>query len=259
MGGRREEKLNQKLCEFLIEDGLDAVHQSERPRGQQIDIEVFLNNNVRIAIECEKYQTGVDKRTQATGEASGRLHPIMMVHVALVVVYPRGCDTDDDLTRDTVLSYAIVTPEAANRYGNKYKELARSLPWSSCRVSELHLVVRGASRTLGNPDAMAADLKKKLDDALVNLSDQQRKRLGKAINLSYDGEKNDKKRIRCENFAAKRALLVVASSALFHARLDENMDDLERPPDAERWPPDTLQTCYMSPNVKMSLLDAWDA
>ena len=57
---------------------------------------------------------------------------------------------------------------------------------------------------------------------------------------------------------AKRALLVVASAALFHARLGEHFGTI-RPESLEgKWPPQTLGECMVSDDgVREALTESW--
>ena len=74
---------------------------------------------IRIAIECEKYDS--NKKVQAVKDAVSRFSPVIMVSVALAVVYPETCKTEDDFGDETVLTYAVVTNENAIKYGKDHK------------------------------------------------------------------------------------------------------------------------------------------
>ena len=251
---KRENKINEKLHEVLVKSGLDAVTESERDGNIAIDIEVDLGG-IRIAIECEKYDS--NKKAQAVKDAVSRFSPVIMVSVALAVVYPETCKTEDDFGDETVLTYAVVTNENAIKYGKDHKKHADSIKWNQCKAARFHIIVKELPRNMGDADSMAADLKARLENATYTLSIQQRRKLGKSINLTYPMETNTAKLERSENAAAKRALLVVASAALFHARLDEYIDDLKRPPKVKSWPPRSPQACNSDPNPKTSLSKSW--
>ena len=252
---KRENKINEKLNGVLVKNGLDAVTQSERDGNAAIDIEVDLGG-IRIAIECEKYDS--NKKAQAVKDAVSRFSPVIMVSVALAVVYPETCKTEDDFGDETVLTYAVVTNENAIKYGKDHKKHADSIKWNQCKAAKLHVIVKELPRNMGDADSMAANLKARLTNAIYTLSVQQRRKLGKSISLTYPTEMNATKLEKAENAAAKRALLVVASAALFHARLDEYIDDLKRPPKVKSWPPRSPQACNSDPNPKTSLSKSWE-
>ena len=105
---------------------------------------------------------------------------------------------------------------------------------------------------------MAADLNNKLENAIHSFSESQYQRLGKAIDPTFSTISDIKKREQLEISAGKRALLVVASASLFHARLDDHIMELEQPKGAESWPPPTLQECYDdTTNIKVMLSESW--
>ena len=240
----REPKLNQKLCHML--KGVDAQWEAEHQGNKSIDIEVTLQGNLQVAVECEKY--GQNKRAEAVKDAASRLAPIRMVDVALAVVYPKGCDTLSDLTQDTILDYAMVTADAARRYRNDHKRHAKRCTWLKTRAADLAEAIRNLPRSLGDPDQLAADLRNRLYEGADSLTAQQRRSLARAISLESGDEKS----------AARRALLIVASAALFHARVDDYLRDM-KPPDYDgEWPPMQLGACIRQPNTVTALQAAWE-
>ena len=253
--GKDEDKITPKLCNILKEKGFDISFNSERSRRKRIDVEVALGN-VHVAIECEKYGSG--KRAEAVKDAISRLYPEQMVNVALAVVYPKECVNEDDFKNSSMLDYAIVTKENADRYKEDHKKLAKYLEWRQCAAGVFHNIVKHLPRNLGEPSKMAADLSNKLENAIHSFSESQYQRLGTAIDLTFSTISDIKKREQLEVAAGKRALLVVASASLFHARLDDHIMELERPKGAESWPPPTLQECYDDAiNIKVMLSEAW--
>ena len=138
--GRREPKINQKVSEILKSYGLLVEWESEHEEGKAIDIGVYLDDNVRVAVECKK--SGSNKRAEAVESASSRLVPMKMVDVALAVIYPKECDTEDDLTDETNLEYAEVTQVNAELYGDDYKAHTGAIEWVNCRVRDLPNVIQ---------------------------------------------------------------------------------------------------------------------
>ena len=253
--GKDEDKITPKLCNILKEKGFDMSFNSERRPRKRIDIEVALGN-VHVAIECEKYGSG--KRAEAVKDAVSRLYPEQMVNVALAVVYPKECVNEDDFKNSSMLDYAIVTKENADRYKEDHKKHAKYLEWRQCAAGVFHNIVKHLPRNLGEPSKMAADLNNKLENAIHSFSESQYQRLGTAIDLTFSTISDMQKREQLEVAAGKRALLVVASASLFHARLDDHIMELEQPKGAKSWPPPTLQECYDdTTNIKVMLSEAW--
>ena len=250
---RREFKINRKVSEILKDYGLLVEWESEHEEGKAIDIEVYLDDNVRVAVECKK--SGSNKRAEAVKSASSRLtHAnVIKADVGLAVIYPKECDTEDDLTGETNLEYAEVTQVNAELYGVDHKAHAKAIEWMNCRVRDLPNIIQHLPENLGDPDRLANDLKIRLTESVRRLTTSQRRNLARSINLVYSGQEQN----NLEGAAAKRALLVVASASLFHARLNDSLGNLERPKGADSWPPRTLQGCYDAPNTKTSLSEAW--
>lgn len=228
-------------------EGLDARRQAEHKGNKRVDIEVNIPQ-LTIAVECEKH--GSNKRAEAVKDASSRLAPIPMVDVAVAVVYPKKCNTEDDLTPDTELSYCIVNKTGVAEYAGDHKSYSEDIDWMSCTASKFANVLKHLYRDTGEPDIIANKLKRRLAEAVRNLSTKQCRSLASAINVQHIESTPDTKLYN----AAKRALLVVAAAALFHARLAEHLHVMERPSDHDGdWPPPTLDVC----NTRQEILAAW--
>ena len=241
---RREEKLSGKLCQMLIDEGLDAEPQSEREGGRQIDIEVLLDGNLKIAVECEKH--GPTKQAEAVKDALSRLPHL--VDVAVAVVFPEKCDAAEDVTPDIMLEYAIVRRRDKAKFPD-YKKCSSSLNWSKCRADGLATILRHIRDDLGEPKEIADDLNARIRDAVGKLSDAQCDGLAKVITLAQTADKK-----RAKTNAAKRALVVVASAALFHARLADHLNYMPRPDGhSGEWPPRRLDGC----RDRHDLLESW--
>ena len=245
---RHEDKLNLKLCGMLVDSGLKAEWQSEH-KGS---IEVF-TEHLRVAVECEKFSSG--KRAEALKDAVSRLVPVPRVDAAVAVVYPKGCDSQSDLTLDTILSYAIIMTENVKKYGNNHKQHAQSIRWMTGPVGGLASVLKHLYRDVGDPDRLAGDLKMRLDEAVRGMKVQQCGMLARAIRLSYP-ESAERTKL---DAAAKRALLVVASAALFHARVEDYVQAMKPAGYSGQWPPQTLGECRRDPSgTKNALVAAWE-
>ena len=240
---RRETKMNRILYGMLGD--LDAEWEAERRGNKSIDIEVRLRGNLRVAIECEKY--GQNKDAEAVKDAASRLAPIRMVDVALAVVYPKGCDTVSDVTPDTMLDYTIVTMEAVKEYRGDHRRHANDCTWYRVKAGGLADAIQNLPQDLGDPDQLAADLKSRLHNGAGRLGASQRESLARSIGL--DANKGQA--------AARRALLVVASAALFHARLGDRLHGMRPPGHAGPWSPMTIGECIDQPNTVAALRGTW--
>ena len=112
-------------------------------------------------------------------------------------------------------------------------------------------------------DVHVADLKGILNGGVGSLSPEAIKSLGSSMKLNIGTKKAEQKSREVEN--AKRAMLVVASAGLFHARLGGHLAKMSKP-DIDNytkkaysgdWPPASLRDCYNSDDVRASLLGAW--
>ena len=100
-------------------------------------------------------------------------------------------------------------------------------------------------------------LEKTLTETVNSLQSNELKKLGDSLELNVGGNTNYTQ-------SAKRALLTVASAAMFHKRLDQHLRDMKPIKDAYsnkkfvgKWPPQTLRECYASDNSVKALLDSW--
>ena len=249
---RHEDKLNLKLCGMLVDSGLDAEWQSEHKGNTKIDMEVF-TEHLRVAVECEKHGSG--KRAEALKDAVSRLVPVPRVDAAIALVYPEGCDSPSDLTPDTILAYTIIRTENVKKYGGRHKRHAQSIRWMTGPAGGLASVLKHLYRDVGDPDRLAGDLKTRLDEAVGGMSVRQCSMLAKAIRLEYP-ESAERTRL---DAAAKRALLVVASAALFHARVGDHIQSMKPSGYSGLWPPQTPGECRRDPSgTKNALVAAWE-
>ncbi len=136
--------------------------------------------------------------------------------------------------------------------------------WSSGDVEQLASVLRLTPAQLGDPDAAAAALSSSLDGAVARLSESQKRELAKALDLPESAKASKGNLL---DTAAKRALLVIATAVMFHARLDNHRQEL-RPeydnrtvppqPFQDDWPPAMAQQCAASPDPIAAFGDAWN-
>ena len=105
-------------------------------------------------------------------------------------------------------------------------------------------------------DVIVQNLKNILD-LVSKLSEEELKNLGDTLNL------NSTSVVNIES-SAKRVLLVVASAAMFHAKLDDHLPMMKPKIDIQTkkafkstWPPKSLQKCYEAENTISELLTSW--
>ncbi len=104
---------------------------------------------------------------------------------------------------------------------------------------------------LGDPDVLAAVLSDSLDGAVARLSESQKRALALTLDLPLA-----RRELRANplDTAAKRALLVIVSAVMFHARLDSHLVGEERP---HRWPPALAPVCAEAVDPIAAFSEAW--
>ena len=242
-----EHTLNVWLAELLRRRGLNARQERGR-QGKRIDVEIRVGR-VRIAMEAKQGQTNA-KRKEAIDDADSRLKQ-GLADCAVAICYPEGI-TEKDQIPDSRILWAIRVP------------LIRETPqWSEADLDELVSIIRLAPMQLGNPDHVADSLSASLDSAVDRLDENQKQLLAKHVNLPA----SKAGRSRWDK-ASKRALLIVATAVMFHARLDNHLGNL-RPefdgrasqpetPFTGTWPPNGAQACTDSEDPISAFSDAWD-
>ena len=239
---------------------------------------------MRVAIECEK-QTSASRKAkhiEAIKDATSRLYPAPLVDIAVAVVYPASCHSADDLNSETELDCATVTYESARRlknvnrsslgvslkkvFGDLQHEVPLTTPavtpavrWEKILVGHLSCYVSNLHRDVGQPDLVAGELYRTLTDVVRRLTSEQHERLAMSLKFNYvkhaksvNKQKNDDS----ANNAAKRALLVVAGAALFHAKVSDHIPRT-RPKNCIDWPPKTLDECLLGGDIRNDLIDTW--
>lgn len=259
-----EAGLNYRLAEKLYGMGLDATGEADAGFGKRIDILVNIvgsgNNNIRIALEMEKF--GPNKKSEAIKDAASRLNLDQPnAELAIAMIYPKSCQSGDDITPDTTMSYLHVTSKDIKKYSRNgshdYVRHAKRSKWGKIRVRDIPVFVSNLHKEVGAPEILAEDLGKRLDSAVMGISIDDMKKLATSLTFNYEGDGRSKK-IKESNAknGAKRALLVVAGAALFHTQLGHLH---HRKPDGHTgtWPPMTLDQCRNSRQPRQDLMDAW--
>ena len=250
MSREHEHTLNVWLASHLKSHGLAAKQEVKKPGNRRVDIEVKIGP-LSIALEAEHGQSSA-KKASAIRDADARLKQ-NLAQCAIAVCYP------DDTTEESLPSAQLVwtvrdpaAPTPADAY------------WSAGDLEQLVSVIRLTPAQLGDPDSVAAALSSSLDGAVERLSESQKRDLAKALDLPV-GTKGTKK--RTWDPAAKRALLVIVTAVMFHARLDSHRhkmrpeyDNRTDPPQPfeDDWPPTMAQQCADSADPIQSFADAWN-
>ena len=246
-----EQTLNVGLSDELRERGLDAKPEVIQPGNRRIDVEVKIGP-ARIAVEAEHGQNSA-KRREAIGDADARLEQ-GLADCAVAVCYPDGS------TRESLPGAELLWTLRDGSSGGE-------ATWTSGSLDQLTAVVRLAPAQLGNPDFAAASLSNSLDAAVRRLDDSQKENLARALDLPKQDMLNNKKVREPWNAPAKRALLVVATAAMFHSRLDVHLSGMR--PEYDRradppepftgdWPPMKAQYCANGSNPIGGFADAWN-
>ena len=246
-----EQTLNVGLSDELRERGLDAKPEVIHPGNRRIDVEVKIGP-ARIAVEAEHGQNSA-KRREAIVDADARLKQ-GLADCAVAVCYPDGS------TRESLPGAELLWTLRDGSSGGE-------ATWTSGNLDQLTAVVRLAPAQLGNPDFAAASLSNSLDAAVRRLDDSQKENLARALDLPKQDKLNNKKVREPWNAPAKRALLVVATAAMFHSRLDVHLSGMRPeydrradPPDSFTgdWPPMKAQYCANGSNPIGGFADAWN-
>ena len=244
-----EQTLNVWLAGLLKERGLNARPEVIHPGNRRIDVEVRIGPAV-IAVECEHGQWAA-KQAEAVGDAERRLEQ-GLAHGAVAVCYPDG--TTEESLPDAQFRWTVREP----------KTLGIAPNWAEGNLERLVSAIRLTPAELGDPDYAAAALSASLDAAVNRLSDTQKRLLAQTLDLpaakssSREGQWNR---------PAKRALLVLATAVMFHARLDSHlaemrpeMDSRTDPPEpfTGPWPPAMAHVCRDAHAPIAAFQDAWN-
>ena len=252
-----ESKLNVWLADELTARGLHAIGESKQG-NKRLDVEVNYED-VKIALEAEQGKSNA-KRAEAVKDADGRLRD-GLVDCAIAICYPGGLQSKDDLANCDLI-YALRT--------HKNRPRAAKTAWTTSSIEQLAGVIRQVPQQMGEPDEIAQKLSVSLELAIKRLSESQKQTLaatldlppGKPIKLEFGSAQTSR-----YNQAAKRAMLVIATAVMFHARLDSVheqipalMDNRRSPPTlySGEWPPPRASACAESDDPIGAFWDAWD-
>ena len=252
-----ESTLNTWLAELLARQGLDARPESKQAGGKRLDIQVDFDD-LKIALEAEQ-GASKQKRAEAIKDADSRLRD-ELVDCAIAICYPDGIQSASQLAQSELL-HTLRAPGDRSH--------AAKAKWERSGIAQLASVIRQIPAQLGEPDKIAARLSFSLDRAVARLSESQKRDLaasldlpaGKAQRIELGSAQTSR-----YNQAAKRALLVIATAVMFHARLDTVRDDIparldnrQDPPTpyTGAWPPQRASICAASDDPIDAFYQAW--
>ena len=217
----------------------------------------------RIAVECVPDGPGAKRR--AVNGAAERLAPAGHADAALAVVCPEE-RSGGGLRRGTRLGVSIVDDyvagidrgrpaPGAGGPGAQPDPSARAR-WTECTVAELADRIRNVRKDIGDPDTIVGRLRDAIGAAAGLLSEGECRSLGESAGL---GPRRGDWRP-----AARRALLIVASASMFHARLGPHLGAMRPEVDARTgkkfrgpWNPVGLDACCLADDAPSRLSDAW--
>ena len=243
-----ESTLNIRLADALRRYGLDAKPEVMQPGNRRIDVAVRIGSAI-IAVEAEHGQNAARERA-AIADADARLEQ-GLAQCAVALCYPEG-------TTEASL------PAARLRW--TVRDGRPAAAWVGGDLEQLVSVIRLAPAQLGDPDTVAAVLSGSLDGAVLRLSETQKRLLAQALDLPPQ-TRNKRPARQPWDAPAKRALLVVATAAMFHSRLDVHLKDLrpeqdnrKNPPEpfADDWPPHSARRCAESAAPIQDFRDSWN-
>ena len=233
-----EEVLNTRLADLLKGTGLDAEPEVKLGRGKRVDIMVAVDGH-KVALEAKIGHPNL-RGGAAKDDAAGRVED-GAAEAALAVCYPESLSRDGDLDASTRLWVASLEGE-----------------WAECSVAHLVSVIRHAVEDAGDVDAIALRFRQELEFAASRLTEDQLYEIAAASG----GPMTDLKA------AGVRGALLVASAAMFHARLDRHRQGLKPPKYDARlpgktlftgdWPPAKLSDCLADHDPVGRLTEAWD-
>ena len=233
-----EEVMNTRLADLLKGAGLDAEPESKLGGGKRVDILVKVNG-YRVALEAKIGHPSL-RGGSAKDDAAGRVED-GAAEVALAVCYPESLSRDGVLEASTRLWVAPLEGD-----------------WAECSVAHLVSVIRHAVEDAGDVDAIALRFREELEFAASRLTEDQLYEIAAVSG----GPMSD---LRA---AGVRAALLVASAAMFHARLDQHRQGLRAPRYDARlpkgtlftggWPPAKLADCLDDHDPVGRLMEAWD-
>ena len=240
MTGKQEDFQNRALALLLRRQGLETDFE-QRAGRKRMDI-VANVDGLRIVLEAE---TGFHRKAQAVKDADARLRQGLTTAV-FALCYPNGV-TEDNLGDATLTWTLRLKP------GEPHDD------WTMGNVAMLAQAVQQAHNSLSGADIAAQKLSDALDKAVGQLAANDHRNLARALDLPANKPGTGEKGNTDSGYrvAAKRGLLVVATSMLFHHRLHGHLP-AQWPDDFDgEWPPASAVVCAQRSAVINAYQEAW--
>lgn len=256
-----EDGFTRRLRGLLRSEGLDVDPRPGAGRGRAGL--VVAHGQGRIAVECAPGGPGAKRR--AVNDAAKRLAPAGHADAALAVVCPdersgeglrRGTRLDVSIVDDYVAGIDRGRPAPGEGGPDAPADPSARARWTACTVAELADRIRNVHEDAGDPDTIVGRLRDAIDAAAGLLSEGECRSLGESAGLGP--RKGDWRP------AARRALLIVASASMYHARLGPHLGAMRPWVDARTgkkfrgpWNPKGLDACCRAGDAPSRLSDAW--
>ena len=241
MTRKQEDFQNRALALRLREHGVAADYE-QRAGRKRMDI-VANVDGLRVVLEAE---TGFDRKAQAIKDADARLRQGLTVAV-FALCYPKSVTEDSVGKADLTWTLRLKPGDPAEQ-------------WSTGDVAMLARAVQQAPDSLSGADKAAQKLSDALDEAVAQLSANDRRSLAEALDLPANkpgtgeaGNTGSGYRV-----AAKRGLLVAATAMLFHHRLQGHLPILRPFGYDGPWPPASPAECAEQSATISAFQEAWE-
>ena len=241
MTRKQEDFQNRALALLLREHGVDADYE-QRAGRRRMDI-VANVDGLRIVLEAE---TGFDRKAQAVRDADARLRQGLTVAV-FALCYPKGVTEDGVGKAELTWTLRLKAGDPAEQ-------------WATGDVAMLARAVQQAPDSLSGADKAAQKLSDALDEAVGQLSANDRRNLAEALDLPANKPGTGDERSTGSGYrvAAKRGLLVAATAMLFHHRLQGHLPVLRPAGYDGPWPPASPAECAEQSAAIGAFQEAWE-
>ena len=238
-----ENPLNTRLCDILVDAGIDAEAEVRHPDGSRTDVLCRVGGHT-VAIEAE-HGSSAAKMREAIRDADAKLTR-QVCDVAIALVYPDAYRTRRELQSGIVKATVRTPGTAPKRIPPK---------WRSVNVAGLAEYVRRVPDELGSPETLAKKANIAINSAAAQFTDAQAQSIMAEMGEAAQGTN------------IKGLMTDLLTAIMFHANLD-GIRHRERPATDARlnhvqpyegpWPPATVAECRQSGQVAWSLHRAHD-
>ena len=239
-----ENPLNTRLCDILVDFGIDAEAEVIQPDKSRIDVRCHIPPHT-IAIEAEHGYSDAKMR-EAIRDADDKLKR-QVCDVAIALVYPDDYRTRRDLENGEVK----VSVRAPGR-----QPKAAQTKWRQIKVTDLAGYVRQVPNELGSPEALA-----KKANVAINTAAAKFTAAAEADSILAEmGE-------AAQGTNVKGLMTDLLTAIMFHTKLDTIRHSQKPELDARTdgplaytgiWPPQSVTECLRSDQVAQAIHNAHD-